>query len=128
MKKSNVKNSKVVHFVYDREHDGFTMYGIGEYAPGGIVNRVSLDKNELDTLVTEFPFDREMFKGFTEITALFVSQRQPGLVGHHCGSGTYVVYGKNNDGQDIMFTTDLMQVAFYVLQNGTVDGMFEFHK
>ena len=34
----------------------------------------------------------------------------------------------NNDGQDIMFTTDLMQVAFYVLQNGTVDGMFEFHK
>ena len=128
MKKSNVKNSKVVHFVYDREHDGFTMYGIGEYAPGGIANRVSLDKNELDTLVTEFPFDREMFDGFTHITALFVSQRQPGLVGHMCGSGTYVVYGKNNDGQDIMFTTDLMQVAFYVLQNGTVDGMFEFHK
>lgn len=128
MKKSNVKNSKVVHFVYDREHDGSIMYGIGEYTPGGIVNRVALDKNELDTLVTEFPFDREMFKGFTEITELFVSQRQPNLVGHHCGSGTYVVYGKNNDGEDIMFTTDLMQVAFYVLQNGTVDGMFEFHK
>lgn len=124
MKKSNVKNSKVVHFVYDRDHDGFTMCGIGEYWRGD----VALGKDKIDTLVTEFPFDREMFDGFTHITALFVSQRQPGLVGHKCGSGTYVVYGKNNDGQDIMFTTDLMQVAFYVLQNGTVDGMFEFHK
>ena len=124
MQKSNVKNSKVVHFVYDRDHDGFTMYGIGEYWRGN----VALGKDKIDTLVTEFPFDREMFDGFTHITALFVSQRQPGLVGHKCGSGTYVVYGKNNYGEDIMFTTDLMQVAFYVLQNGTVDGMFEFHK
>ena len=124
MKKSNVKNSKVVHFVYDRAHDGFIMYGIGEYWRGN----VALGKDKIDALVTEFPFEREMFEGFTDITALFVSQRQPGLVGHKCGSGTYVVYGKNNNGKDIMFTTDLMQVAFYVLQNGKVDGMFRFYK
>lgn len=110
---------KLVNFKFDVAHDDFIIFGIGEHHIG---NRY-LDKDEKKELYTDYNFKPFMFEG-PRLLALFISKRQPNLVGYHTQAGTYVVYGKNNDDEVVMLATDLMQVAFYVLQNGTVDEMF----
>lgn len=112
---------QLVRFNFDVAHDDFIIFGIGEHHLG---NRY-LDDDEKKELCTNYNFKPFMFEG-PGLLALFISKRQPNLVGYHTQAGTYVVYGKNNDDEVVMLATDLMQVAFYVLQNGTTKDMFTY--